>query len=856
MAAPDRGAERTQLSADTRVSHTFTGDLEPLSWDTVPVSVEGAGEPVEQQLRIRAAGDFEIGHELGHGGMGVVFEARQRSLDRPVALKTLHPGLREGLAAERFADEAHVLGRLEHPNIVPVHAYGLDEAGRPFLCMKIVRGVEWIRALVPDSDEEALKTDLRVQLRILQRVCEAIAFAHSRGIVHRDIKPANVMIGAFGEVIVTDWGIALELDRRLGRPGLVGTPAYMPPEMAARDEARVGPWTDVYLLGATLYQVLTGVPPHRGETVLEAVEASEAGRIEPPSSRAPDKEIPAELAEIALRALDPDPAKRFASVADFDKAIEDYLQNEASSRLSSEALLELHRCLASVADGSRPASEIYTAFAECVSELGHALSLWPGNRAAADGSLRARLAWAAFAVAQDDPAVAEAQIEPLPADAPDVVEMRGRIAALRASHVADARRRRRLRFSLAAAATIALLAIGIGFQQSRRAQHAEAANEQRRQAMAVADGAAWKPASDQIEIYRRATEANPTWREAYTNLSGAYMLRAWERHVNDPGSGAADLTASAKTVDRLLALHPDDAAALFYRGYAHQMLGEKERALADYRRAAALAPDTHDGLAAATVVAMAEGRMADGARLATAAIESAGDDDDFTHRAICRFVLGDLDGGLADIERAARKDPGAAEYDALAALFLLARGDEHSARERLIAGVRKNPRSPHLFPLLAYLAARRGDQERARALVGQARLRYEENARCYLDLDPVTRSLAQAPPPRDVLGRAFVLEEDLTSLAAARRSQGSLLRERGTRLLARGDHEGALALARRALADDPTDGGARLLRGRCLRHFGFEEAATADLELVPALSPGQSVEAPRVAQAAPGRELH
>src|SRR5262245_30044254 len=196
MPPPDRGTPSGDLASDTRVNHSFLGALEDALRDTMGVSGEISSGDEGCVVRISGASDFELGRELGRGGMGVVWEARQQSLDRAVALKTLHPGLEGGRAAERFAAEAMVVGRLEHPNIVPVHTYGLDESGHPYLCMKVVRGIEWARLLEPTTEEEeqrAAQIDLRGHLRILLDVCEAVRFAHSRGVVHRDIKPANVM---------------------------------------------------------------------------------------------------------------------------------------------------------------------------------------------------------------------------------------------------------------------------------------------------------------------------------------------------------------------------------------------------------------------------------------------------------------------------------------------------------------------------------------------------------------------------------------------------------------------------------------------------------------------------------------
>lgn len=286
-----------------------------------------------------------------------------------------------------------------------------------------------------------------------------------------------------------------------------------------------------------------------------------------------------------------------------------------------------------------------------------ARSIWAANRAATEGLIRARLLTAAFAIDEGDAVAAEAALERLPPGAPGVAEARARVLALKAARAGEGRRRLRLVAALAAAALFAGVAVVLGVRETRRGSEAEAANERRRQALALADGAAWKDAAGRIELYERALAADPSWREGHTELAGAHMDRAYDRRTSDPAGGAEDLEAARGVLDRLLAIAPDDAVALAWRGYASLMLGEKEPALADYRRVAVLAPETHDGLAVATVVALAEGRIADAERFATGAIERGADQDDFARRAIARFVLGDLAGGLDDVERGARLAP-------------------------------------------------------------------------------------------------------------------------------------------------------------------------------------------------------
>jgi len=221
--------------------------------------------------RLREAADapdltgtkYEIVERIGQGGMGTVYRARDRELARDVALKVVRlPEATSDLTA-RVVREARTLARLEHPGIVPVHDVGTLPDGRVFYAMKLVRG----------APLDALPlTTLAERLRIVERLCEAVAFAHAHGVVHRDLKPQNVMVGPFGEVLVMDWGVAKvtgEADQSLGSTAMpdapdtgagvvLGTPGYMPPEQAAGDASRVDARADVYAVGAILRDLVQG----------------------------------------------------------------------------------------------------------------------------------------------------------------------------------------------------------------------------------------------------------------------------------------------------------------------------------------------------------------------------------------------------------------------------------------------------------------------------------------------------------------------------------------------------------------------------------------------------------------------
>ena len=207
-------------------------------------------------------------------------DTRGTVLERHVAVKIISPRLaNDPSALQRFADEARITAQLDHPNIVPVHKLGHAPNETPCLAMKLVQGrtlLAHLRTLPPPPWSHATLDEV---LEIFQKVCDAVAFAHSKGVVHRDLKPENIMVGSFGQVYVMDWGIAVRCQRgddgRLhpieAKKGLRGTLAYMAPEQARRGVAGVDERADVYGLGAVLYEFLTGRPPFEPRGVLEDV---------------------------------------------------------------------------------------------------------------------------------------------------------------------------------------------------------------------------------------------------------------------------------------------------------------------------------------------------------------------------------------------------------------------------------------------------------------------------------------------------------------------------------------------------------------------------------------------------------
>ncbi len=309
---------------------------------------------------------FRVVRKHAEGGLGVVSVAIDDELDREVAYKEIKPKHADHRKSQaRFVMEAEITGKLEHPGIVPIYGLGHDPLGRPYYAMRFIQGDSLAEAINrfhdPDGPfrDPGLRTlQLRELLGRFLDVCDALSYAHSRGVLHRDLKPGNIMLGPFGETLVVDWGLALPLDEipqgvesTLGPlktsktdssslPGeqgeVVGTPQYMPPEQAEGAIDQLGPRSDVYGLGAILYDLLTGHHPIQGETKSDILAAVRQGRIRPLRHVRP--EVPLALEAICLKALSLRPDDRYAHSRALATDIKSWLADEPVSAYREPAI--------------------------------------------------------------------------------------------------------------------------------------------------------------------------------------------------------------------------------------------------------------------------------------------------------------------------------------------------------------------------------------------------------------------------------------------------------------------------------------------------------------------------------------
>ena len=304
------------------------------------------------RLQERNQEKYRIQEKIAEGGMGAIFRVYDRCLKRTLVTKVILPHVaQDSMLFQRFVEEAQITGKLEHPNIVPVHDIGVMDNDQLYFSMKHVVGVSLGEILKNVRDGHAEWRDRYSRFRLLtifRKVCDAIAFAHANNVLHRDIKPDNIMVGDYGEVLVMDWGLAKRIDAEEDlniyepeediedviktRFGVVkGTPAFMAPEQAKGDTEFIDERSDIFLLGSTLYAIATYAPPFHGDDIYEILANAEGCNYIDPHLRAPDLDIPVELCRIINRAMAYDPEERYQTVDELSAHLDALLAGDTAS---------------------------------------------------------------------------------------------------------------------------------------------------------------------------------------------------------------------------------------------------------------------------------------------------------------------------------------------------------------------------------------------------------------------------------------------------------------------------------------------------------------------------------------------
>jgi serine/threonine-protein kinase len=604
-------------------------------------------------------GRFRIDGELGRGGMGVVYKGFDPALNRSVAVKVLKPDLSaDPSLGRRFVEEAQLAGQLQHPGVVPVYELGRLPDGRLFFVMKLVRG-RTLADLLRERPDPA--HDLPRFLLVFEQVCQAVGYAHAQGVVHRDLKPANVMVGAFGEVQVMDWGLAKVLQggaptesapppaeapsairtaRELApeewseKGRVIGTLSYMPPEQALGHSDRLDARADVFGLGAMLCEVLTGKPPYGGKTDLELYRRAVLAELSEAEERLGKCGAEPELVRLALACLAPSPADRPADAAAVAGAVRAYLDGVQERLRAAE--LEKAAAEARTAEERKRRRLAVALAAVIVAALlaGGIAAVWilwehagrvekaaqaEGEKARAEQEAAELRARAASAAANNERGLALAEMgrwdEAVAAYRkaldlkPDIAEAHNNLGALLAEQDKAAEAEKEYQEALRISPDLSEAYVGLGNLLAAQGKPVEAGQEYREALRLKPDYAeahtslgillaAQGKAAEAEGEFREAIRLRPDYPVAHYNL-GALLARQGK---------AAE---AEREYREALRLQPDDPKAHFKLGNELRAKGRTDEAVAEYRKAIELRPDYAEAHCNLGFALQAQGRFAE-----------------------------------------------------------------------------------------------------------------------------------------------------------------------------------------------------------------------------------------------------
>ncbi len=826
---------------------------------------------------MRSIGPYQIVGELGRGGAGVVLRAHDPRLRRDVAIKMLLAAKASEAQLKRFAREARALARVRHPNIVGVHEVG-EDSGKPYIVMDLVEGTSLQARLDRDGSlgpKEAVS--------IIAKAARALAVAHEAGVLHRDLKPDNILVTAGGEPLLTDFGLAKDLDDP-GRSNSVsvrgrfmGTPGFAAPEQAKGE--LVGPPTDVHGLGGTLFALLTGEPPFTGSSALEVIIATTSREAPAPSDRGAPSD--AELDGLCARCLAKEPGDRFATAAELADACEGYLRGERSIGASA-----VRPAVGAVA--ARPASAVPRILlgVACSLALGFAASTaWVATRlreaerrnAAELAELRERLA----AAEQSARVVAEAPA-PGPASTPAPASASAAVTsatAAESSAPSEATGEEVLRLVASAGERRAAGDLSKAIEDySKAIERGPTAGLLIDRGMIRADLHDLDGAIDDLSAAIGLDHARPDRIRALvvrlSSLRAAWSDQprpepravedAWRLCVaGDAKFDADDVAGAMADYGAAMELDPLSAVPWHNRGLVRTHAGDLDGALADLDRAIEL------GVAVAEFhyIRGRANELRDDLAAARADYDRAIEADplhqeSWVSRSVVRRLLGDRGGARRDAERAVELDPTDADGYNARAFVRLAQGDPRGA----IADLEEAIRLGH-----DQSAVLRTELERVRRLHSdwlgeppsapdQAEAkRWRERAESKLvagdfegalpDLDRAleldrTNAFAWANrgAAKEKAGDRAGAIDDASAAIVLSPGSGGAWRNRGLARGFQGDFVGAIADFDRAIALDPTDAMAWVARGAAHSDAGDLEEAIADYEEAVAQGHPESVD--------------
>ncbi|WP_372364986.1 tetratricopeptide repeat protein [Candidatus Uabimicrobium sp. HlEnr_7] len=412
----------------------------------------------------KISNEYQIKNLINQGGMGLIFTGIQESLHRKIAIKKLN--CKQDLSQnfvykKRFLSEAITTAYLDHPNIVPIYDIKEVENREIILAMKLVRGTSWKKILDGKDDPTYC---LEKHLAILLDVCKAISFAHSKGITHNDLKPDNIMVGEFEEILVMDWGIATSVDEQHNKYIVdkstinfpMGTPHYMPPELANGFGKDICFGTDTYLLGSILYEILMGKPPHTGENSWAIIQSACSGKV--PKF---NDDIPQELQNICTKALQKEIEKRYETVEEFKSAIQEFLQHRESIIIANDALKIFKHCQ-QLSQEKTDNFSLYNKYAESVFGFKQALRLWEKNSLAFAKLTEVCVSYAHAALLNKDIGLARSLIVDLDRSSDAVKELEKEIQNIVQAKFSQEKMIKKLRAAVVISITIVIFGLTLG----------------------------------------------------------------------------------------------------------------------------------------------------------------------------------------------------------------------------------------------------------------------------------------------------------------------------------------------------------------------------------------------------------